>query len=224
MRIFDRNDNVEAHGFSFWVDLVDPLIIVENIMRSEAEYSSEENPHLFPLRILRRIRDACPFHLYLALSEGGISPVRKLKTYKGLLWGNEVLRAQDHREFEVAVAGKNLSRLGGVVSLDNFDFVVYENLLFHLVNSCIVLSSMAIDPMAEKVRQWLELDRKKLFGFDYARIAADLPACDSTSILRYFPADRGRPEFFALLSTKNTFEGIRRHWLRIFEPKPKLVV
>lgn len=222
MQIFDQDDNVEVYGSSFWIDLVDPLIVVKNTLRSKAEYDDDENPPLLVLRILRQIRDACPGHMYLALSEQSITAIRRLKTYKGLLWGNPVLRSLERREFE-ADAGKNLSRLGAVAMLDDFDFCEPESALFNWGTSCYILSSLPLEPMAEKVRQWLQINQKRMLGFDYSRIARDLPACDGTAVLRYFPVYNRHPESFALLSTRETFEGIRHQWLRIFQPRPTSV-
>lgn len=192
--------------FYFDANLADPLALKIRELRSELEYDKDVFAGKTALKYIERISEGIDGNVYLLTVSQDISPSNKVRSKKGVLWQEKELRRLDNRSLEIGFSdGK--SRLVSLVNLDGFNYDVSEALVLNWVFSLIILSTVSIDTLSKHIEGWLAKGDNSVLPYDYEVIAKDLASLDSTVVLRYFPADNGRPEMLVVVGDREFIEG-----------------
>lgn len=179
----------------------EPLILVLQTLRDESAYDADPNSEITALEFIEKISKCTSEKLYLIVAGDDVAPPSKLRTKKGALWGEGELRKLDNRNFEVLIDGNN-TRLVSVVDLKDFSYTSPSKVLYWI--SCmLVLSTLDLDELVSVVSEWISRDRKSILPYNYNAVAKALLNLESTAVLRYFPADNGKPESLVAVGQKD---------------------
>lgn len=161
-------------------------------LRSEPEYDADTCAEKSALKYLLKLQQCFNGEFFLATSSR-VAQRDRIRSYKGVLWGDSVLQSLKHHEVEIDLGGGN-TRIVAVVNLDKFTFTTSEDLLLNWGDSLMFLTDIGLDDMMECVQNWIARGSDAYLAFDYEAIAKDLRCMEATVVLRYFPADNGRSE------------------------------
>jgi hypothetical protein len=183
----------QFHSFWFPAAIKAPLVILIKEMRTEVDYDSDPNAEVNALHAVLSATRLLSGKTYVVMSEANVAVVSKLRSKRGLLPLGSPLRQLEHYHLEIPVAG-NFSRLGVVLVLTERvnETEIYD--LLNWVNGVFVVSPMAIEDVCTMASGWMAEEVAKPLCFNYDAIAASVAEHPEVSVVRYFPADNGRPE------------------------------
>lgn len=189
---------------SFYSDdnVVEPLIFKTIQLRTEAQYDADIYAEKTAMSYIEKIVNAFESNVYLlTVSQDVINP-SKLRTKKGVLWGEKGFRGLDYRNGEFDV-NNGRTRLYSLVNLDGLNYDKPEPLVLNWISSLILFTKMDIDFLNNYVGNWLSHGKEIILPFNHNALAQDLLLLNTTAIMHYFPADNGRNEILALVGNKS---------------------
>lgn len=181
----------------------DPLVVLKNVLRSDAEYEKSIAAEKSALNYLQQVVDCLEGNTYLLTISPSIDKRSLLRTKKGVLWKEKQLRSLKRSNFEVDIGVG--TRIVSLVDLEEFKYDSSENLILNWMFSFVIVSKSDLTVLSEYVESWVEKDPKMLLPFNYSVIAQDLLKLRGTTILRYFPADNNRSEALVFVGNKENF-------------------
>lgn len=192
----------KSYYFNAVVDA--PLSLKMKVLREESVYDADINTELTALKYIKKISECIKENIYLIVTGSDVAPPNRLRTKKGALWGENELRSLDHRNLEVIIDGSD-TRLISIVDLKSFTYSSPSKVL-NWIDCMMVLSSLDLNSLAGMVGEWVSKNPKTILPYDHKSVSKDLCRLESTAILRYFPADNGKPESLVLVGHNNFLE------------------
>ncbi len=181
-----------------------PLSLELQTLREKSAYDADFSPESTAIKLIEKLSNQLEGNLYLIVVGNDIAPSNRLRSKKGALWGENELRKLDSRNFEVFVDDNN-TRLVSLVDLSSFSYESPSKVL-NWLSSMLVLSNIDLDELTGLTDNWLSKDRKSVLPYNYDAIANTLYNQESTAVLRYFPADNGKPESLVAVGQKSFLE------------------
>ena len=178
-----------------------PLSFSLQILREESAYDADLAPETRALKYIENLAKRSAENVYLIFAENDMAPSSGLRMKKGALWGDCQLRELDNRSFEVLIY-ENYTRLVSIVDLKDFSYDSPSKIL-NWMSSLLLFSNLNLDEISLLVREWFSKDRKSVQPYNYDAIAKTLCNLSSTAVIRYFPADNGRPESLVAVGQKS---------------------
>jgi len=178
-----------------------PLLLKLQTLRDELAYNADSCPEITALKFIEKISKCFKGHIYLINIGSDIAPPSNLRAKKGALWGANELRKLDNRSFQILIDGNN-TRLISLVDLKGFSYESPSKVL-NWMSSMLLLSTLDLDELASVASDWVSKEQESVLPYNYDAIVKTLQSLESTAVLRYFPADNGKPESLVAVGQKN---------------------
>jgi|GEM_PF-3057628 len=194
---FDRSSN----AFILPAQLRSPLLLLIKNLRSELKYDKDPQPKKTALKVIQsfteRLRgQVCAVIVSQHLSKSGSFRERKTLSDLGKIFADSELLELKYSNTD------GHERLGVIVSLANYSYDINEDILLNYGYGMIVLSQRPIASLRDIISTWVSQGGDSLFGFDYEVVVDSLIKNEDITVIRYFPADNGRPEVLAVIGNE----------------------
>jgi hypothetical protein len=199
----------KTHAFLFSAHLVDPIVLAKSVLRSEAEYGTDEHARKTALKCVGKVCRLPDKKIYVLKAGYQAEVPNKIRTKKGNLWRENELQEFECRHSEIDV-GDGLTRFFSLLDLEGFDFKTLDSTILNYLYSLIIITNLDIDELHMNVESWARMGKHPGIAFDFDAVVSSLLRLDSTAVLRYFPADNGRHEMIVAVGNRDF---ISRHFL-----------
>lgn len=208
--------NSDVSAFYFNANISDSLLLEKIELRSCQEYDNDIYAEKTALSYIEKIANCFDGNIYLLTASQDVSPTKKIRSKKGVLWNEKQLCKLECYSSEVEVVNGK-TRLVSLVQLKEFNYDSAEAIVLNWVFSFILLTNLDVKSFVGLIEGWVAKGENSVLAFDYDAVAKDLSDLGTTSVLRYFPADNSRGEALVVVGNRKFVEDKVQNCIRCID-------
>ena len=175
-----------------------PLLLLTKSIRSEEAYDEDPDAYIRGVELIRRATDCVAGRPYVFVTSARPGLRSRVRSKKGLLWDHRDMKSLEalHGELEW---DNNYTSLTSLVSLEGYEFTDSKTFITNWTRSVLLVSDLSIVQLFPITQRWVREKVQGTVALDFNQMFADLEHYPGTVALRYFVADNGGDESFAIV-------------------------